>query len=151
MTQEPRFRIIGNEVKEQSGMEEPYPDKFIVDSTGYDEDCNTYEQHLASLRTYIASPELKTTFGDNEFGEKDIEVRTICNGKDCTCEEISDWYNCDYNEERKLTAYPVSQEQESWAVSEVAEFLELWDMATTMHRREFMNEAKKQYTITKNK
>jgi hypothetical protein len=64
-------------------------------------------------------------------------------------ETKSDSYYCREVDER--VAYPVSQEQESQAVSEVAEFLELWDMATTMHRREFMNEAKKQYTITKNK
>jgi hypothetical protein len=123
---EPRFKIIGNEVKGDG-------------------------------KTYTASPELKERFGDNEFGEKDFEVRKEerhpdCQKFGCQKEEHEGHPVCDYAcENVREVAYPVSQEQESQAVSEVSEFLELWDMATTMHRREFMKEAKKHYTITKNK
>jgi NTP pyrophosphatase (non-canonical NTP hydrolase) len=64
---EPRFKIIGNEVKGDG-------------------------------KTYIASPELKERFGDNEFGEKDIKV---IEGRIKGDDQIY-WI-----------AYPVSQEQES--------------------------------------
>jgi hypothetical protein len=168
---EPRFRIVGNEVKEQSREKEPQFNYWAKMSESDAEDFSNrqrvYNEHLASLRTYIASPELKERFGDNEFGEKDIVVRyeTIYNKEvagikygdiaevayPVSQEQDSDWSKVRDEKGNIICPYKHPVEQESQVVSEVAEFLELWDMATTMHRREFMNEAKKHYTITKNK
>jgi hypothetical protein len=109
---EPIFKIIGNEVKEQSREKEPnrrdyqfggsMDDKF---KEKYYHDCEKYEQHLSSLRTYIASPELKERFGDNEFGERDFEVKNETAGFDNENWEVM-YVDVAY-------PYPVSQEQES--------------------------------------
>jgi hypothetical protein len=99
---EPRFKIIGNEVKEQSRVEEPQPAVSPAMWQYYNREMIAYEQHIKSLRTYIASPGLKERFGDNEFGEMDFEVKNV----------RVDW-NCLDGYEYGDMAFPVSQEQES--------------------------------------
>jgi hypothetical protein len=101
---EPRFKIIGNEVKGDG-------------------------------KTYIASPELKERFGDNEFGEKDFEVRKemVYN------KEVAGIKYGDIGD----VAYPVSQEQESqedlWAT--------LWSRAQFSAPDKFIKESGQDYTI----
>jgi hypothetical protein len=96
---EPRFKIIGNEVKGDG-------------------------------KTYIASPELKERFGDNEFGEMDFEVRYV----------RVDW-NCLDGYEYGDMAFPVSQEQESQE--------DLWgEILGKIYELGYL---KQHYTITKNK
>jgi hypothetical protein len=139
---EPRFKIIGNEVKEQSRERQPFITNYTTDHD-YSAAWRKYEQHLASLRTYMASEELKAAFGKNEFGEKDFWVGT------------EDYVN--------QVAYPVSQEQESQEVN-------LWNEAahviynakkkpdTPIENRNILERAfsdmsilSQHYTITKNK
>jgi hypothetical protein len=107
---EPRFKIIGNEVKEQSRMEEPKMNQWggisLSDIEDFEKKEREYKQHKKSLRTYIASPELKERFGDNEFGEKDFEVKNV----------RVDWH-CLNGYEYGDMAFPVSQEQESQEVT----------------------------------
>jgi hypothetical protein len=135
---EQRFRIVGNEVKEQSREKEPDTNDMRFYGTmggtaffspdDYVDAVNAYEQHLSSLRTYIASPELKERFGDNEFGEKDIKV---------TEGRIKD------DDQIYWIAYPVSQEQESqedlWAT--------LWSRAQFSAPDKFIKESGQDYTI----
>jgi hypothetical protein len=155
MTNEPRFRIVGNEVKEQSRVEVPQiadyynPHTRGVSAENYQRFWSLlaeYNEHLATLRTYIASPELKERFGDNEFGEKDIKV---------TEGRIKD------DDQIYWIAYPVSQEQESQE--------DLWEqvISTVLSEKvintitktgyadgwydELEQKLKQHYTITKNK
>jgi hypothetical protein len=139
---EPVFKIIGDKVKEQSREEEPNKIDFYYkmiddydhslmnafDELGFEKAKEAYEQHLSSLRTYIASPELKERFGDNEFGEKDIQV---IEGRIKGDDQIY-WI-----------AYPVSQEQESqedlWAT--------LWSRAQFSAPDKFIKESGQDYTI----
>jgi hypothetical protein len=156
---EPRFRIIGNEVKEQSREKEPQFNYWAKMSESDAEDFSNrqmvYNEHLASLRTYIASPELKTTFGDNEFGEKDFVMG--CDFPICNCPiGLNESYQC------RLVAYPVSQEQESqedlWEEAEMKLRQRLYKKFTgadksTMNlmAKDFTDALKQHYTITKNK
>jgi hypothetical protein len=123
---EPRFKIIGNEVKEQMIMNEPrfsdyggyfdtefQEERFHTDLSrrNYENAMTCYEERQKMMRTYIASPELKERFGDNEFGEKDFEVRKKCEWPNCGCSGF--WCDKYQLEAATLIAYPVSQEQES--------------------------------------
>jgi hypothetical protein len=145
---EPVFKIIGDKVKEQSREEEPNKIDFYYkmiddydhslmnafDELGFEKAKEAYEQHLSSLRTYIASPELKERFGDNEFEEKDFEVREKPTGK-VTPDRMA--------LVTELVAYPVSQEQESqedlWAT--------LWSRAQFSAPDKFIKESGQDYTI----
>jgi hypothetical protein len=166
---EPRFKIIGNEVKEQSVLREPqpstredYPEGLVGDkmySMGvrlYRLAIKAYEQHLSSLRTYIASDELKERFGDNEFGEKDFYVKNETAGFDNENWEVM------YVDVAYPYPYPVSQEQESqedlWEEAEMKLRQRLYEKFTgadksTMNlmAKDFTDALKQNYTITKNK
>jgi hypothetical protein len=158
---EPRFRIVGNEVKEQIREKEPsMPVEFDElmergEFMRYEKRLAEYNEHLSSLRTYIASPELKTTFGDNEFREKDFVMG--CDFPICNCPiGLNESYQC------RLVAYPVSQEQESqedlWEEAEMKLRQRLYKKFTgadksTMNlmAKDFTDALKQHYTITKNK
>jgi hypothetical protein len=122
---EPVFKIIGDKVKEQSREKEPQPAVSPAMWQYYNREMIAYEKHIKSLRTYIASPELKERFGDNEFGEKDFEVRCklFYDELDTFTNQTFGWMDapliaCTYykdipQDKKRLIAYPVSQEQES--------------------------------------
>jgi hypothetical protein len=124
---EPRFKIIGNEVKGDG-------------------------------KTYIASPELKERFGDNEFGEKDFELDTPDRHK--ACKNGCEWQQCHsimecryVDDTLPFIAYPVSRrEQESqedlwWSLKDkISDMIEKGDMP-----KDVVNYLKQHYTITKNK
>ena len=152
----PTFKIVNGKVVEQPRMIKPEIESFSTrgqETPDYKKALTEYEAHVNSLREYTCSPELKQQFEgkDVELVEgKNFEFRTICNGRDCTCEEISDWYNCDYNEDRALIAYPISSTtpvQESQEVLWEDVVIEFPRHLLHSEKQEFIEDVKKLFTI----
>ena len=105
------FHAQSLELREQASMMHPHDWlKTVFREPGYDEYCEQYEQHIASLRTITCSPQCREVWKDQQsVKDGDFEERH------CDCRKgLCDLFNDNAESDPCLLAYPIQKQEQSY-------------------------------------